>query len=33
LDSQPLIIDQLERKQLQLDVEAAALSEEKDEAR
>jgi ATP-dependent Clp protease ATP-binding subunit ClpB len=32
LDSQPEIIDQLERRELQLDVEATALSQEKDEA-
>jgi ATP-dependent Clp protease ATP-binding subunit ClpB len=32
LDSQPEIIDQLERKELQLDVEATALAEEKDDA-
>lgn len=32
LDSQPEIIDQLERRQLQLDVEATALAQEKDEA-
>lgn len=32
LDSQPEIIDQLERRELQLDVEATALAEEKDEA-
>jgi len=32
LDSQPEIIDQLERRELQLDVEATALEEEKDEA-
>eukprot|EP00474_Spongospora_subterranea_P008393 CRZ08851.1 hypothetical protein [Spongospora subterranea] len=32
LDSQPEIIDQLERRQLQLDVEATALEQEKDEA-
>ncbi len=30
LDSQPEIIDQLERRELQLDVEATALSQEKD---
>ena len=32
LDSQPEVIDQLERRELQLDVEATALSQEKDEA-
>ncbi|CAF0728644.1 unnamed protein product [Adineta steineri] len=32
LDSQPEIIDQLERRELQLDVEATALSQEKDDA-
>ncbi len=32
MDSQPEIIDQLERRELQLDVEATALSQEKDEA-
>lgn len=32
LDSRPEAIDQLERRQLQLDVEATALSQEKDEA-
>jgi len=31
LDSQPEVIDQLERKELQLDIEATALAEEKDE--